>query len=240
VNRWIVAAYVVLGLVQLPGPILAAFSQKARSPAADQLAHDDVFHRDDLPKTIGDWTQVDYSVGDYDPTRDIGAHRQIWTYQLDKRCRCILSADYPFGGWHNLSVCYVASGWRIVERTQQPSDTEAKPAPDPYVELSMMGPAGEYGLLLFSLVSPAGRGLDVPDQSTWKRITARFASNPLSRWMPKGTAFVGRETTLQVQALVSSPDPLQTEEREAVRTLFMAMRQKLVSTYIPKQASDRQ
>ena len=77
---------------------MAAFSGKARTPGTALLAHADLFHREDLPQTVGDWKQVEYSVGDYDPTRDIGAYRQIWGYQLDKRCRAIVSADYPFGG----------------------------------------------------------------------------------------------------------------------------------------------
>jgi exosortase len=239
-NWGIVAGFVVLGVVQLSGSALALFSARAETSGANLLAHENLFQREDLPRTVGGWTQVEYSVGDYDPTREIGAYRQIWAYQLGKQCRCTISADYPFGGWHNLSVCYVASGWRVVDRTEQPSTSESTPAPDPYVEVGMVRPDGEHGLLLFSLVSPAGCGLDVPEESTWKRITSRFASIPLSRWMPKGTAFAGRETTLQVQALVSSPDPLTAPGREAVRQLFVTLRQRLMSAYTHKQASGRQ
>jgi exosortase len=240
INGIVVAGFVLLGVVQLSGATLAAFSRTETKPAASVLTGANLFHREDLPKTIGDWTQVQYGVGDYDPTREIGAYRQIWVYQWNKRCRCMFSADYPFGGWHNLSVCYVANGWRVVDRTQQPPKAQSQPASDPYVEVGMVGSHGEQGLLLFSLVSPAGRGLDIPEQSGWKRIVARFAGSSLSRWLPKTAAFPGRETTLQVQALVSSPDPLQIPEREAVRQLFVALRHELVSTYTTKQAAARQ
>jgi hypothetical protein len=138
-----------------------------------------------------------------------------------------------------LSVCYVAEGWRIVSRAAWPATADAPPLPDPYVEVGMVKADGEQGLLLFSLISPAGRGLDVPQRSLWQRITARFAGNPLSRWLPKTTAFAGRETTLQAQVFVSSPDPLLTADREAVRGLFLVLRRKLTSAYTQRQAPRR-
>jgi len=236
-NWAMVAGFALLAMVQLSGAALAVFSGRAKTPGPALLARADLFHREDLPASVGDWKQVQYSVGDYDPTRDIGAYRQIWGYQRDERCRAAVSADYPFGGWHDLSMCYVADGWRVVSRVEQPSQAEAASLPDPYLEVSLAKADGQQGLLLFSLISPAGRGLDVPQRSTWKRMIARFAGNPLTQWMPHSSGFSGRETTLQAQVFVASPAPLLAAEREAVRALFVILRQKLMSAYTQRQAS---
>ena len=233
-NRLIVSGFVVLGVLQVVGLIRAA-SQLQEQSARTQLLHrPDLFHRSDLPVAVAGWSQVKYATVQFDPTRKMGAFSQSWGYRWNQ-CECVLSADYPFGWGHNLSVCYVGNGWSIMDRLERRPAAGPRPQPELYVEVDMLGPGGEHGLLLYSLVDPAGHVVDVPQHLTWQRISGKAAYSPLwSRVLPA--------QTFQVQAFVSSRDPLSDAQRLAVHEFYLVARQKLLSTYntLQRQVGDEQ
>ncbi|MGO8748682.1 MAG: exosortase U [Thermoguttaceae bacterium] len=234
-NRWIVSAFLVLGVLQVAGLIRAASQLQEHSARTAALDHLDLFRQSDLPATVAGWSQVQFAAERLDLTRQLGAFHQAWGYR-SKQCECVISVDYPFRWGHVLTGCYAGNGWSIVDSAErQPAagsppqpelspQPERSPQPELYVEADMLGLTGEHGLLLYSLVDPADHVIDIPQHVTWNRLSGKAAYNPLwSRVLPA--------RTFQVQAFVSSRDPLSDAERQAVQELYVAVRQKLLLAY---------
>ena len=227
-RRLLVAGFVVLAILQLAGLSASALRHSRQSFHAAQLGRQDLFRRSDLPATLANWNQVGYTDEEHD--RTMGDFRHIWTYRREG-CECIVSIDYAFHGWHELSACYVAIGWKVLQRTEKGPGSEAAREPEFYAEVEMSKPGGERGLLLFSLFSESGRV-----RSTGPRgLVERLAANPLWNGLPGMERFTAQESTLQVQVFVAPQAPLLPAEREAVERLFLAARQELLAAYNVKQ-----
>ena len=187
-----------------------------------------LFLKTDLPAKFDGWSQVKFESEDYDPNRIMGVFRQTWFFRSGQS-QCAISADYPFGWGHDLSGCYVANGWSVAQRVEQ---RPARPPRELYVEVDMLGQGGEHGLLLYSLVDQTGHVVDVPQHLTWQRVTGKAAYNPLwSRVLPA--------ETLQIQAFISTPDPLSQTQRQIVARFILAARQKLISEFSSKIKPDQ-
>ena len=217
------AGFLLLGILQCVSMALASSKVKQQSAVTALLSRPDLFLRTDLPATIAGWSQAKFVSEDYDPKRVMGVFRQTWSLQSGP-AECAISADYPFSGFHPLAICYIANGWSVVESSQRRPNAEAPDHPELYVEVDMLGQDGEHGLLLFSLIDQTGHVVDVPQGLTWQRIAGKAADNPLwSRVVPV--------ETLQVQAFLSTRDPVSDTQRQMVRDLYTTARQQLVSVY---------
>jgi hypothetical protein len=217
-----------LFILQLAGLSAAALRHSRQSFYAAQLGRQDLFCRSDLPATLAGWNQVGYTTQEHD--RTMGDFRHIWTYRLEG-CECMVSVDYAFHGWHELSACYVATGWKVLQRTETGSRSAAAQGPEFYAEVEMTKPGGERGLLLFGLFSESGRVCDTRARG----LVERLAANPLWNGLPGMERFAAQESTLQAQVFVAPSAPLLPAEREAVERLFLAARQELAAAYNVKQ-----
>lgn len=228
--RLMVVGFVVLAVLQL----LCLAPRGARAERLHQpglLSSADLFSRSDLPTTIGNWTQVEHATKQRDEVGSMAEFRRIWLYRSDF-CDCMVSVDYPFPQWHDLSVCYRGKGWKVVERTDYPSGSECTDKCDPYTEVKMTRPIGKHGLLLFSHGS----------RSLSQRVASKLIGNPLWSWLPHTDQGAGQEPppqteppTFQLQALVMSETPLSTAHREAIHRLFLEVRQEVLSACAVKQ-----
>jgi exosortase len=155
---WPVAAVVLL-IVGLPSAAVAAIElmqftnfQSEASQFALQL------REDSLPEQFGDWKRVDYQEGtqNSDPTH--GAKWSAWTYRRGD-LNVLVSLDYPFFSWHNLTVCYEGSGWKVdswqVRRLSEDVDLE-------FIAFAIEKPATEPGRVLFNLFDSSGSLLPAP------------------------------------------------------------------------------
>ena len=62
--------------------------------------------------------------------------------------------SYPFAGWHDLTVCYQAAGWQVIDRNVHQQDGWA------YVVASMTMPTGESGCVVFSAFRHTGEAVN--------------------------------------------------------------------------------
>ncbi len=220
------ACFLLLGILQGIGLTLAASQLKQQSAVTAYLHRPNLFLKTDLPATISGWSQVKFVAEDYDPNRAMGVFRQTW-FLRSGPSECAVSADYPFGWGHDLSGCYVANGWTVAQRVQQQPDATASAPQEAYVEVDMLGQGGEHGLLLFSLIDQTGHVVDVPQHLTWQRIRGKAAYNPL--W-----SRVSPSEALQVQAFISTRDPISDVKRQMFQDLYLTARQKLISDFSSK------
>lgn len=149
---------------------------------------------DFAPPRIGGWQLVEGSYESIERTRDSqwGRFTQHWAYQKGTQ-RIIVSVDYPFNGWHELTECYEATGWDRLSRdvvTLQPTAGAAAPSgvqKEQYVRAAFRRPEnGDYGYLLFESFSD--RQAPVPAPAQGREVLQRFGEH----WR----GFVDRVTTL--------------------------------------------
>jgi len=189
----------------------------------------DLFDGFDLPTAFDGWVRMESVTDDQDGGNSSGVYSRTWYYRSGS-CICWMSVDYPFPHWHDLSRCYAAQGWTIVDRTVRFSAMESGAANDPHVELQMAKPGDRNGMLLFSMVDEQGNAARIRphDISVYRKCLRNLNEHPL-RWPLEGKALT--DSTFQVQAFFSSPERLCAGERQAVRRFFLTARDEIVSAY---------
>jgi exosortase len=134
-----------------------------------------------------------------------------------------LSVDSLFRGWHELTVCYENTGWRIVTREARRS--EASPDGWPFVVAVMRNDDGRYGISCFSSFDEAGQ----PVFPAHDELAAALAS----RWKDA----TGRLGTYQVQVFSTTLVPPSEEDIELLVRLLCQTRRDLVAFFLSRSTS---
>ena len=139
-----------------------------------------------------------------------GPYSSSWTFSDTNTGQpVVVSLDYIFLGWHELSVCYRASGWKI----------ERIVVPDPEwnsVELFMKNDHGNYGFCVFSLFDFKGEPVEP------------FSDN-LGFFMLRLRNRIAREltskTTFQIQCFSQSFQEFSKDQLDAIRRFHQKTRE---------------
>ncbi|KAA5540643.1 exosortase U [Roseiconus nitratireducens] len=174
---------------------------------------------DTMPQEAGPWKLKEYTEQHRDRHSDQGESSQIWRY-VSQSAAAQVSVDYPFCGWHQLTRCYTSRGWSIVsEQIRSFPRPDGNPDdPAQCVEVQMVGPSGQYGLLIYSLLDRHGETL-AGETHYWHN---RVANSPLIDAMSGSSTSPLDESTLQVQVLTVSEVPLTDRQSNHCRELYVA------------------
>ena len=178
-----------------------------------------------LPIQTDGWRRETYRTQERDRSSDEGQHSCVWEYTKQDRV-ALVSVDFPFLGWHELTRCYTSHGWtevaRVVHDDQQPGGEGG-----PVVEVRLRKRNGDVGFLLFCMYDGAGNPV-VPRSSHWSGVRAKLARNPLFSFLASNdTAISTDQVTLQVQQFVVTSSPLDEAERQEARQLYRRLRQSI-------------
>jgi exosortase len=215
---WPATTAVALAFIALAGGhwLLSASAAEASASIADGLNR---LTADALPGTFDQWRRVDFRSEHNRPDSAFGEFSKVWTFRRGGTT-AIVSADYPFPGWHDLLRCYTSQGWEI-------RDQELVPGPDglpAFVEVGLERASFQRGYLLFAEFGPTGvalaprlggAGVSLHRQRTaLLRLGHRFglAAEPPP---DEPRAEVG-----QLQLFVQSEASLPADRRSAAQTLF--------------------
>jgi len=104
VNRspFALTAFGCLGVVQLVSVVVLVTAQ---TPEVRVGSLDTAIHEDWLPERLASWQRIEYETVERELGSDEGEHSSKWTYQFQDH-KAIVSVDYPFLGWHELTCCY--------------------------------------------------------------------------------------------------------------------------------------
>ncbi|MCU0978009.1 MAG: exosortase U [Pirellulaceae bacterium] len=188
------------------------------------------FERGDMPAELDGWSLVDYAPVERGRDDQNGHFSSEWRYRREP-LECRVSVDYPFHGWHELTICYTGSGWGVVNRREVTDE-------QPRVETELSKPTGEYGWLLFALFGPTGECLEPSrgNDARWPSLQEKLARSPLGSWL-LGRRYGGVvEATYQVQVFASSAVGLSAAQRADVQRLFLAAQARVVTAYLGKAA----
>ncbi|MCA9191798.1 MAG: exosortase U [Planctomycetales bacterium] len=174
----------------------------------------------DAPKELAGWPQRNYE----QETRsrgndDLGERSDLWFYDAPFGT-AMISFDQMFPGWHELTRCYRNAGWQPVQRVVI-DGTEAEGWPMVIVHMTRNN---ERGFLVFSEVDRAGKLLQPPGEySYWTILQERLRA----RLTPSVRGALFSSVAYQIQAFVTTYEPLSDDEQALVLQRFMDARMHL-------------
>ena len=174
------------------------------------------------------WKVVDFEVKSRSSRSVWGENSLVWTLDLDGQ-KVLLSVDYYFNKWHELTICYRKAGWELGERVVQASSEESAWRT---VEGRCLQPTSrERGLILFDLFRVTGEVLEPVESlmaADWKE---RFSLRNLAvfrRHFSEGAY----HDIVQVQAFVVSGHELNDEMLGAIRSEYERFRGRVFSELV--------
>ena len=178
-----------------------------------------------MPEQIGGWRRLNTEVPPLQKVETMGVSSQVWHYRRGDIVAS-LALDYPFQGYHDVTVCYSSRGWDLLERGSkgQPA-TNGSPS---FVEVRMQNHVGLHGTVWFSAVDARGRWLTGSDLNPGLKNNFLGRLHP-GRFNPGWLKMASRDdsVTYQLQVLSTGFNPLKPQEREQVRQFFEEARMML-------------
>jgi exosortase/archaeosortase family protein len=171
-----------------------------------------------------------------------GVYSHIWQYQKGSTLATI-SFDYPFFGYHDVTVCYRNAGWVIGESKLHRATTEN--AMIPCMEVVLERDGGLKADLLYSTVDETGAWLEEPG----KRSPYDEKGKPLQegnlasrlthrmRQVPYANEAYDDAINYRIQILAAARGGLGSEQRKQVESLFQKARVLIASQFITPSAT---
>lgn len=171
-----------------------------------------------------------------------GVYSHIWQYQKGGAV-VTLSFDYPFFGYHDVTVCYGNAGWEISETKLQRASVENGMIPCMEVKLAREG--GLQADLLYSTVDETGVWLEEPgtrspyDPEGKPLAEGNIASRLVHRFRQLPYANESYDTAInyRIQLLAAARGGLGAEQRRDVEKLFREARPVLANQFVKAQPS---
>lgn len=191
----------------------------------------------DLPQEIDGWKLDEnnpYISEDRKHGSDLGLHSDTWNYVAPRQFRMVISADQTFPGWHELSACYINSGWQLVNRKRVtlPSEDGTDEGWG-YVQAEFTKNTGEKAFLLFSLFDAFGEPYDPPKQ--WGTLEY-FVSGIRNRMSQRIRAQLFRGETFQTQAFVATFAEITDEQKQEITDRYLKLREIMRTKFIERRA----
>jgi exosortase len=176
---------------------------------------------DTMAARWGHWQRLAFAAASRNPGSSFGEFSRTWNYQLGQNT-AVLSLDYPFPGWHDLTRCYTSQGWTILE--QRVHEETGEGATAGYVEVKMTKPAHNCAYLLFSQLDQGGSVLEPRRGGAYLAVYRHAAS--LRRWRSpwstqEGAPADARPPTYQLQLFVETYTPLTAPEESEAQAFFL-------------------
>lgn len=169
-----------------------------------------------------------------------GVYSHIWQYQKGGAV-ATLSFDYPFFGYHDVTVCYGNAGWDISETKLQRASAENGMIP--CMEVKLARKDGLKADLLYSTVDETGVWLEEPgirspfDPEGNPLAEGNLASRLLHRFrqLPYAKESYDSAINYRIQLLAAARGGLGDDQRRDVERLFREARPVLAAQFVKAQ-----
>lgn len=166
------------------------------------------------------------------PDSQWGAHSHTWRYVKGPR-ELVVSLDYPFRGWHELTICYDADGWLVESRNviDVKRATEAGVAQEEKcVESVLHRPElSNYAYLLFTSFNDRQQPLPAERLNVYQKLVDRLTSF-VERVRTMGASGGGvndQVQSFQLQVLLQGASTPTEEDRRDATAAFVEFRNRL-------------
>lgn len=196
-----------------------------------------------LPETINEWTKTEFIPAT--PPDQLPEGRYWWThswvYTTDKFLAIIAFDQADWQGWHELTVCYEATGWTLAER-EICVPANAHDASWSYVVAQLNGNGPHQGIVVFSEFHEDGSPTrpremnlsELVNKSVGDRMVDRFTYNA----EPAKRDLQIHERVLQCQVFVTCAGPFPPEAIEKIVELHLQSRSQFRAAWMNQTASD--
>jgi hypothetical protein len=162
-----------------------------------------------LPEDLAGWKRDSGVTGNMNLLQTAGVYSSSWLYRRGAE-QITVAVDYPFGGFHDVRLCYETSGWQVVtEDDGQHSQNEA----DQYTDKLMMAHSLYHAFELHSDMTQSGNWISK------------------QKWLAGGYANVAM-TSYRIQAITGGYAPVTGEQARQMEELFFAARKELAAQMI--------
>ena len=206
-------AFALLGLVDLGlGWVHSQHSKAQTAQPKSALRQGATFA---MPEQVGSWKRLNTEIPPLQKIETRGVFSQVWHYRRGDTLAS-LAIDYPFQGYHDVTLCYTLRGWDVLQGRFWSG--QATNASLPFAEVRMQNHLGLHGALWFSDVDESGRWLPGPglNPSMKESLLQRLKMGSLND-----------SVTYQIQVLSTGFNPLRPIEREQVQQFFAEARMML-------------
>jgi exosortase/archaeosortase family protein len=169
----------------------------------------------DMPATLCGLSKTDFQSHMRSADNIQGKYSRSYFYRADDGTNYLVSFDFPFPGfWHELTECYVASGWQPMDRQVISDAPDENGRPWKVVEASFAKPGGQFGWLCFSEFDQFGAPYE--PQRDWLREGSSFW-NSRNLYLKERQAF-------QVQVWSERSAEFTPQQRQKAREVLLATR----------------
>lgn len=169
-----------------------------------------------------------------------GDFSESWLYKVgDQNVR--VSLDYPFVGWHELTVCYSSNGWGKMKREQHGTKRTDGRIENGYVEATMEKEPHLYGYLIYGVFDPQGNALEPVEEEFWRKLERSLGAFRRVLALVGGESFAADQlpgASYQVQVFVQSSKPLSTDEKANVLKVFEEAKARISQKVAQAQTAD--
>ena len=234
--KFLTVLLVFLGLVQLVRG--SDFHTQREGAKKVNTTHFDGSAFFELPLEIDGWKLV----GEPKPQSktaayEDGVHSHIWKLQKNGM-QAIVSLDYPFFGYHDVTVCYRNSGWTVNESKLLQAAAENGFIPN--MEIVLAKPGGVKAILLYSTVDEGGIWLeDSPNRSAYNKEGEPLQEGNLFerlfsrlRLIPYANESYDLAVNFRIQTLAAAQSGLSSAQKQEVEKLFHKVRPLLAGQFV--------
>ena len=225
-RTWIASypALVGFGVIALANFSLIGLGAFETTPLSAEILKDAFVKLDEnfLPANYRGWQRFAFETQQRKHGDINGDYSRVWRYRLGEM-GAVISLDYAWTGWHDLQVCYVATGWNIDERIERTFPIPGREIPDHIVELRMSKVPNRHGYQMFTEYDSDGFPLPMPDESLAKRLRQISFLKMRER----------KPLVYQVQLFTEGNSRLSEAQMERCKELFNHCRQ-MISRMAPR------
>jgi exosortase/archaeosortase family protein len=156
---------------------------------------------------------------------EFGGNSRSWKYRQGE-VEGLISVDYPFPGWHDLTRCYTSQGYKVLEEKVVPA---TGPNGIGYVVITLERPGYRNGFLLLtefngegSFLEPRRSGSDMTfmrQSAFFNRLISRAGATKID---PPGPIY-------QCQLFIETYKPLSPTEQDRAQKLFLETVPKVIA-----------
>jgi exosortase/archaeosortase family protein len=212
-SRAIVACFLPLAALQAGLFIQSLRASPANSAAVLRATQASV---NLLPRTLVGLHRTGFQAQQRSLDNMHGMYSRTYTYGGEGE-PYVVSLDFPFsGGWHELSECYIATGWEPVERrVLSPEANGDERRAWPYVEASFKKPTAGHGIAAFAEFDQYGDPIAPHDG--WRR--------PRDSYLRMRNYYLEDRKTFQVQVWLATAAPATDLQRQRAAKLLLQVRE---------------
>jgi exosortase len=177
-----------------------------------------------VPENVGPWRRHEFDVKTRNPGSAFGEQSRVWTYRCGQNL-AVLSLDYSFPCWHDLTRCYTAQGWTVDEQITFPEQALKGNVKVGFVEAQLSRPGYRSGYLLFCQLTDNGEFLQ--PRRGGAELSVHRHQSILRRWwdslngVSRSPAGDPPGPIYQVQLFIESYSPLSPAEKTKARNVFL-------------------